>query len=192
MNIVKSGIIAVLFAFLPLSSFAEPDGLNSAIAPHSVLRAQFAPPVKNTNPISGNLTSIGSSAIYIPDLGESTNTRSKIISVHSYSLSGGIGGSGMLANNDHVYSSIYVPMQGVNNALSIVETALQSKLADSLVTLVQAIFLVAKRQENSELSYSVGVNDYSRIDFTISYRLHPGINSLDSEAMASLRYNSRF
>jgi hypothetical protein len=83
-------------------------------------------------------------------------------------------------------------MQGINNALSLVETAIQSKLADSLITFVQALTMVAKRQVNTELTYSVNINNYSRVDSGIIYRLHPIMDSGNSEILASLRYSSKF
>ena len=194
MNVLNSSFIALLVSFLPIVSSAAtviPDG--TFILSPSPERFSISVKANSSDKSSGVKPAIASpSAMYIPNLGEVTHNQIKFICVCSNSLSGTINHSGLLVNNDHINSSIYVPMQGINNALSLVETAIQSKLADSLITFVQALTMVAKRQVNTELTYSVNINNYSRVDSGIIYRLHPIMDSGNSEILASLRYSSKF
>ncbi len=193
MNMLTLGITATQLALPPIASFADPLDANMPSAIQSASRAQFAIPAAKESSMSESLAAFGrSSAALIPNLGEATHTRLRVIFVRGNSLRGEVIHNGMLLNNDSIHSTIYVPMRGVNNALSLVGTAMQSKLADSLVTLVQAMSLVARRQVNTELSYTVPINSYSRVDSAIIYRLHLDSNSGNTEIMASLRYTSRF
>lgn len=192
MNILKSAIITIPFACASLSSAAESDGSKRVfVASAAAVPAQFATFPGNISIVSGNLAG-ATSSIHIPSLGETADRRMNVISVRDNLFSGGIGGSGMLVNNDRVYTSVYVPMRGINNALTLVGTAMQSRLADSLVTLVQAISVVARRQVNTELSYSLNVNGHSRVDSMITCRLRTDATGGNAAVVASLRYNSRF
>jgi hypothetical protein len=102
MNILTPGFTAILFALLPFVSFAEPVDSNSASAIPSALRMQTAIPVIVNNPKARNLAVSGnSSAIYIPNLGEMTRTKLRVIFVRNNSLRGEIIHNGMLVNNDN-------------------------------------------------------------------------------------------
>lgn len=129
---------------------------------------------------------------YIPNLGEASHPGLELICSCSNALSGEVRRIGFITRNDRLRTSVYAPMRQVNNALSLVGTALQTKLADPLVTLVQAVSLVSRRNVNAEVSYEMDVNRYSRVASSLVYRLHPDAASGSSDIVASMTYSSRF
>ena len=100
--------------------------------------------------------------------------------------------TGIFVNNDQASFSVYAPMHSVNGALSFAGYVSQSRMNDSLVMLVQALSFAAKRQINTEFSYSVKLDKNSRFDSAISYSFSPSSSLEKSGVVVSVRYNVKF
>ncbi len=193
MNRIIPGIIAVLFGLLPSASSAETLDPYMVFTYQSALRASIATPAGINGPVSGKAAVVEHSiSVYIPDLAEAPHARFRGFLVRSNSFRNEDYHKGMLFAHDSIHTTIYVPVQGVNNVLSLVGTVTQTRVADSVVTMMQALSLIARRQVNTELAYTVPINRNSRIDSAVVYKLHPDSSSGDSEFNASLRYKAWF
>lgn len=100
--------------------------------------------------------------------------------------------TGVFTRNDRAAFSAYAPMQAVNGALSFAEFVSQSPLDDSAVALVQVLSLAVKQQINTELKYSVKVDNHRSFDSAITYRLNLGADTDRPDVVVRMRYNIKF
>jgi hypothetical protein len=183
-------IITILAALLSKPSSAqtsEPDSV--LLAPHSS-ETQLIMPVTYKNAMIGNPGAAKPSADQ--PAGSGVSGWPPIRFVRSNNISKSISRVSLFTRNDRFSSAIYAPMREVNNALSFVGTALQTQWEDSMVAWIQTLSLLARRQINTDLSYSIRVDDHSKFDSVISYRLDPASNQGKPSAMVSLQYHARF
>lgn len=191
MYTVTLSVIAILAAFLSKPSAAQASGANSILdmgAPPIVMSVTYknlAAQNFGTEKSSAS-PSPASVAVAVAVAGPSHR------SIHKNSMSTSIDRANMLTGNDQFSSTIYAPMQGVNNVLSLVEAAFHSSLDDTLIAWIQALSVIARRQINTELAYSVKVSKTSKFDSVLSYKLDPGSDSGKPTVIASLQYHAKF
>ena len=113
-------------------------------------------------------------------------------SIHSNALSLNIPRTGLLMANDNALLSVYAPMKTVNGALSLAGYVSESRVDDSVVRLVQVLSLLATRQINAELKYSVRLDSHSSVDSAVFYRLNLGSDAINSGPVVSVRYHIKF
>ena len=191
MNAIRSSITAILAILPAISSLAQSLDFPPALSAASSTGAQ-----STTSAIHGttvNSPVFGGVAVgQTLDSGSTAKTIWNATSVHTNTMSMEASRTGMVMGGDHASMAIYAPMQAVNGALSVVGYVSQSRLDDSSVTLAQAMSLVARRQINTELKYSVEMSSYSKFDSAITYRLNPDHDPGKTGAVVSLRYNLKF
>lgn len=100
--------------------------------------------------------------------------------------------TGIFTRNDRAAFSAYAPMQTVNGALSFAEFVSQSPMDDSTVALIQLLSLAVKQQINTELKYSLKVDNHRSFDSAITYRLNLGADTDKPDLIVSMRYNIKF
>jgi hypothetical protein len=175
-------IIAILTALLSKPSSAEMSESSPTLpGTQSVVSVTYKNSIARNSMITKASTDQSVEAV--------TSGSPNIIAVRGNNMSMSISRVALFARNDHFSSAVYAPMQNVNHALSLIGTVFQTRIEDSMVTWIQALSLLAKRQINTELSYSIQVNDYSKLDSVISYRLDPNTNDGKPKAIASLQYH---
>jgi len=179
----RSGIIAVLTAFFAMPSLAQPYDLADKLAasPRSG-KQPIASVVYKRNLLAGKVLVGQPPGNMAAPLWDAKNLRISNLSV---------GGkrTGMFVINDHASFTVYAPTQAVNGALCFARAVSRSSPDNSLTMWIQGLSLVARRQVNTELAYSVTTAGRGRFDSAITYRLNPNTASGNPDVVASLRYS---
>lgn len=193
MNAIKPNTIVFLTTLSAISSFAQSSELTLAttLADATDPGAQPVSTLTDRNPLTKNLegeVSVGQASTFW----EAEKALWSATSIRTNVLSMTIPRAGIVMGNDRASFSVYAPMQSVNGALSFAGYVSQSRLNDSLVTLVQVLSFAAKRQINTEFAYSVKADRNSKFDSAIAYRLNPGSGSDRHDVVVSVRYSVKF
>lgn len=194
MNAIKPNTIVILATLSAVSSIAQSSELTlaTALADTPAPGAQPIPALMYRNGVTNTLAVGEVSISQASAFWEAEKALWNATSIRSNALSMNIPLTGVVMSNDRASFSVYAPMQSVNGALSFAGYVSQSRLNDSLVTLVQALSYAAKRQINTEFAYSAKVDKYSKFDSAITYRLNPGSASDKPDVVVSVRYSVKF
>jgi hypothetical protein len=182
-------IIAILAALLSKPSSAQTSEPNSVLLAAHFSEAQLVMPVTYKNAMTEPRAAKPSADQFA---GSKASRWPAIRFVRGNNISKSISRVNLFTRSDRFSSAIYAPMRKVNNALSFMGTVLQTQWEDSMVAWIQTLSLLARRQVNADFSYSMRVDDHSRFDSIVSYRLDPATNQGKPSAIASLQYHSRF
>lgn len=193
MNALISNSFLVVAALSSMPSSAQPIEPDPAQASTSVFMTQHVP-----------------SGAYRDDAAE--NQATETLPVDQGSGFGGVGGNAspgrmsfrandlsmtnfrdnLLVRNDRASFTVKAPMAAVNGTLGFAGIVNQAPLDSSLIKWVQVLSLVATRKINAELAYSAKINNYSRFDSAITYRLRPDVAAGESDVVASFKYSVSF
>lgn len=191
MNAIGSSITAILATLSVIPSLAQSLDFPPLLSATSSTGAQSTTSAMHettvNSPVFGGVA-VGQTM----DSGSTAKAMWNATSIHANTMSMEASRTGMVMGGDHASMAIYAPMQAVNGALSVAGYISQSRLDDSSVTLAQALSLVARRQINTELKYSVEMSSYSKFDSFITCRLNPSHDSDKAGVAAGLRYNLKF
>ncbi|MBI3903019.1 MAG: hypothetical protein HY306_08805 [Nitrosomonadales bacterium] len=186
MNLIIISITTLLMAFPAKSSAA------STLAAPPLVDTMLSASVVYKNTLTEKPMEGKASLNQLPTLGNVASTILEIKHVNCNPLSMETSRSGLVSSKDSLSFKTYAPMQSVNNTLSVAGTLLQSQLNDSFIAWTQVLSLIAKKQVNTELSYSMKTNGRGKLDSSIVYRLNPDTNPGKSDVMASIRYSIKF
>ena len=125
-----------------------------------------------------------------PELAGREPSRIKIYRAEGLSMANT--GSNMLLRDDSFYFTTKAMTSNVNGILSFISTARQSKLDDSTTRWIQVLSLLATREINTELAYSVPLSRSSSIDSNISCNLRIVSGTGAADMAAHIRYNFKF
>lgn len=191
MKALNANTIAFLSTFLIFSPFAQSADFlpTQEWAPLPDSGSQSAHPAWYKNTVlragknyPGQVSNFGAVA---KDLLEVTSIQTNAASVAFPHM-------GIFTRNDRATFSAYAPMRAVNGALSFAEFVSQSPLDDSTVALIQVLSLAVKQQINTELKYSLKLDNHRSFDSAITYRLNLGADTDRPDVVVSMRYNIKF
>lgn len=192
MSVIKMCITLVMAALSAAPSLAQPSDSPPTVSFISYADTKAVALVTDENPVVISPLQEKATTEQAYSFAGSVRDRWNATSIRTNAMSMEISRTGLVVNNDRASLLIYAPMQAVNGALSFVGFASQSRLNDSSVNLIQALSLVAKRQVNAELRYSVMTNSYGKLDSLISYRLNSNSDPDSGGVTIGLRYNIGF
>ncbi|MBI4938689.1 MAG: hypothetical protein HY846_10850 [Nitrosomonadales bacterium] len=153
----------------------------------SVAMQENMAPVVYKNAALENLTIEQASSMV-----ENANTSRKLRVFRINNMSVANNRSNMLVANDRASFTVNARTPGVNNALTLAGTALQTEMNESLTAWAQMLSLVATRRINAELAYAAKIDKDSRFDSVIAYKLRPNSDSGKPVVVASIKYGIRF
>lgn len=192
MNTLISRIFLVLVALWSMSSLAQPFETTSPAQPStSVFMPQPVSPEAYRNAAGENQAET-LSVDQASSFGGGGNASLKRMAFRTNDLGVTNSRDNMLVKNDRASFTLNAPMPAVNGALGFAGIVNQAPLDSSLVKWVQVLSLVATRKINAELAYSAKINNYSRFDSAITYRMHPDAGSGESGVAASFKYSVSF
>jgi hypothetical protein len=192
MNTLISRIFLVLAALLPMSSLAQPFETGPAQPSASVFMPQAALPEAYKNVAGENQAAETLSVDQASSFGGGGNASLRRMVFRTNDLSVTNFRDNMLVKNDRASFTVNAPMPAVNGALGFAGIVSQAPLDSSLIKWVQVLSLVATRKINAELAYSAKINNYSRFDSAITYRMRPDAGSGESGVVASFKYSVSF
>jgi len=186
--------IVLITIFSALSLFAQSAELTLAqeLAEFPDSGAQPITSVVYKNAAGNGMQPVMESTNQVSNLRSAAKDLLKSTSIHINTLNVTIPRTGIFMGNDRVSFSIYAPMQAVNNTLSFAGYIAQARMDESLVTSIQVLSLVAKRQINTKLKYSVKIDNHSHFESAITYKFNPSTDSGKSDIAASVRYTINF
>lgn len=191
MKALNANTIALLLTFSIFSPFAQSADFLPAQewAPLPDPGSQSAHPAwyKNTALRAGE-----NHPGQVSSFGAMAKDLLKITSIRTNAASVTFPHTGIFTRNDRAAFSAYAPMQAVNGALSFAEFVSQSPLDDSTVALIQILSLAVKQQINTELKYSLKLDNHRSFDSAITYRLNLGADTDRPDLVVSMRYNIKF
>jgi hypothetical protein len=188
---VKLNIIVILAALSPMSLSAQTYDSKAELAASSFTGMQpIVSVVYKTTAVNPSVER--GAAGQPPDFENKENMLPSARSIRTNNLGMGVYRTDIFTLNDRASFKIYAQTQAVNGVLSFAKAVSKSRLDDALTPWIQGLSLLAKRQINTELTYTLKVNNSSKFDSSIIYRLNPNTDSGKSDVVASLRYHARF
>ena len=192
MNAIRLRITAILAMLSAISPLAQSSDFAPLLVAAPYTDAQSVASVVYENSMARNPLPGGVATDQTFNYGGTAKALWNAARVRTNALNMEVSRTDMVMSNDHASLAIYAPMQAVNVALSFAGYVAQSRLDDSSVTRVQVLSLVAQRQINAELKYSVKTNSYSKFDSFITYKMSPDSDPSKAGASAGVRYNIKF
>lgn len=194
MNVIKSNTLVILATLSAISSLALSSELtlSTTLADTADPGGQPISTLSYKKRVTQNLAGVEVSVNQEVTFWEAEKALWNATSIRTNALSITFPRTGIAMENDRASLSIYAPMQSVNGALSFAGYVSQSRMNDSLVKLAQVLSFAARRQINTEFSYAVNMDKYSKFDSIITYRLNAGADSGKSDVVVGVRYNIKF
>lgn len=194
MKALNTNTIAFLTTFSAISSFAQSSELPlvSELAASPEQGYPLITTVVYRNAANNSMWLEERPVDQVSSLRDAARDWLRATTIRTNALSLSIPRTGVITANDSASFTVYAPMKTVNGALSLAGYVSESRVDDSVVRLVQVLSLIAKRQINTELKYSVKLDSHSNFDSALSYRLDPGADSGSSGVAVSMRYSIKF
>lgn len=179
--------ISIVVALSSAPSLAQQLEAAHAQTTASAAMQEKVAPVIYKNAAIENLTIEQASTI-----AESANTSQKLRAFRAADMKVASQRCNTFAANDRLSFTINAPTPRVNGALTLVGTALQTEVNESVSAWAQVLSLVATRKINAEFAYAARIDKNSSFDSVIAYKLHQNSVSGKPVVVASIKYGVRF